>query len=157
MTDACVKIKNGSGFFAAENYIVTCRHVIAGHRAGDRLEYFFLGQSYPARVAAVVAEPGPDLALLEALRLPERHKILRLDRVAVSGSRARLYGHPHGEAEQDNTALLIGEENEAGKITLSEANNAPSASRTTAPASPWACSAPTAILTVTGAGPAPPT
>ena len=124
MTDACVKIKNGSGFFAAENYIVTCRHVVAGHRAGDRLEYSFLGQSYPARVAAVVAEPGPDLALLEALRLPERHKILRLDRVAVSGSRARLYGHPHGEAEQDNTALLIGEENEAGKITLSEANNA---------------------------------
>ena len=124
VTDACVKIGNGSGFFAAERYIVTCRHVLGERRTGDRVEYSFRGRSYPARVADIVAEPEADLALLEALQLPERHTHLKLDRVYVSEAYARLYGHPLGEPQQNNTALRIGAENEAGKISLSDAGDA---------------------------------
>ena len=122
--EACVKIREGSGFFTAEHYIVTCAHVLQGNntKLGDTICYYWKGKEYKADIDAISKEK--DLALLYAEDPPGDCESLKLDRIANPGTEARLYGYPTGKQTQKNTLVLIGEEDSDGRICLDKANNA---------------------------------
>lgn len=121
--DACVKILDGSGFFAAEHFILTCSHVLKDEntKIGNTIKYFWNGVEHKAVVDEICKEK--DLALLYTETPPDGYAYLRLDRLAIAGTEARLYGYPNENKAQKNTCVRIGAEDGAGMICLDSANN----------------------------------
>jgi len=87
--EACSRIQEGSGFFVADDLVVTNAHVVAGEDDSDVI----LADGSRLDGTVVAFDPARDLAVLRtsgADRAP-----LRLDRAEV-GTSGGVFGHPRG-------------------------------------------------------------
>ncbi len=86
----CGREQLGSGFFAAEQVVVTNAHVVAG---ADTVSVALGGQTYEAHI--ILFDPGQDVALL---RVPTASApVLRLATTTPErGTEAAALGHPQG-------------------------------------------------------------
>jgi S1-C subfamily serine protease len=100
--EACSRIQEGSGFFVAEDLVVTNAHVVAGE--GDTIVEFVDGSTLDADVVAF--DPERDLAVLRtrgggAPALPLRD--------AEVGDTGGVFGHPGG-GPLDVSPFRVGDE-----------------------------------------------
>lgn len=71
--------ESGTGFFVAPGLILTCAHVV-GNVASDKISVTAQWEErmYPARIARLVPDPYPDLALLTLENAPPSHPCVLL-------------------------------------------------------------------------------
>lgn len=111
----------GSTFFVAENYLLTCKHLVSALSLGDEL--FFRHARTEKEYRAVLDEvaEGWDLALLRTENPAPEEAIFPLDRVVLAGREAVAYGFPHGGVLHAPYGLKIGAELGSGVGDLTNA------------------------------------
>jgi S1-C subfamily serine protease len=87
--EACGRIQEGSGWFAAPGLIVTNAHVVAGEHATQVLEI----DGTRLDAAVVAFDPGADVAILSVPRLHADALPIASPQVGMVGA---VYGHPRG-------------------------------------------------------------
>jgi S1-C subfamily serine protease len=87
--EACSRIQEGSGFFVADDLVVTNAHVVAGEDDSDVL----LSDSTRIDGTVVAFDPGRDLAVLRTSGADRPGLLLDEAQVGTSGG---VFGHPGG-------------------------------------------------------------
>jgi S1-C subfamily serine protease len=87
--EACSRIQEGSGFFVADDLVVTNAHVVAGEDDSDVL----LSDGTRIDGTVVAFDPGRDLAVLQTSGADRPGLLLDEAQVGTSGG---VFGHPGG-------------------------------------------------------------
>ena len=98
------KKTQGTGFFVAPGFILTCAHVVQeAQRTGIVVDAYWNDQTYPAQTKDVRATPYPDIALLQ-VNLTS-HPCVYLSEEAKPFDRLYCYGYPDDYPNGDSATL----------------------------------------------------
>ena len=121
LKDNRISERTGSTFFVAENYLLTCKHLVSALSLGDELFFRYDGTEKEYRAVLEAVAEGWDLALLRTESPAPEGGIFPLDRVVLGGREAVAYGFPHGGVLHAPYGLKIGAELGSGVSDLTNA------------------------------------
>jgi trypsin-like peptidase len=118
---------HGTGFFAGQSLVLTCRHVVVNEQSTftpEQLNVLWNGQSIQVEKVECVAQPGPDLALLSLAQrgehpVPSNHPCPWLFSAIAPGDEVFSFGYPEsftrgGSATFDYEGEFVDESGRTG-------------------------------------------
>ncbi|MCQ2472433.1 MAG: hypothetical protein MJ147_10410, partial [Clostridia bacterium] len=112
--------KMGTGFFAAPEYIVTCRHILDGYAVGEKVKFRFNDEIEIREAEIVDILQEDDLALLKSPIIVKEHYVF--DRVVICGKKVGLKGFSNNSEKFSPAKATINGMNGEGLIELDDAN-----------------------------------